>query len=193
MPRPKAFDPDDVLHKAMQVFWERGYEATSMQDLVECMGINRFSLYSTFGDKHQLFLAALARYRDKVVARLVDDMERSDAGLAAIWQFFKRLIDSFASAQGWRGCLITNTAVELAPHDPQAASTVQAHVVRLEEAFCRVLLQAQQTHALAVTHSCRDLARFLTGSALGLGVLARTAPGRQALEGYVSVVLSVLG
>ena len=192
MPRPKAFDPDEVLHKAMQVFWERGYEATSMQDLVECMGINRFSLYSTFGDKHQLFLAALARYRDKVVARLVDELERSDAGLAAIRQFFTRLIDSFASAQGWRGCLITNTAVELAPHDPHAASTVQAHVVRLEEAFSRVLLQAQQTHALAATHSCRNLARFLTGSALGLGVLAKTTPGRQALEGYVSVVLSVL-
>ena len=101
MPRPKAFDPDDVLHKAMQVFWERGYEATSMQDLVDCMGINRFSLYSTFGDKHQLFLAALARYRDKVVARLVDELEWSDAGLAAIRQFFTRLIDSFASAQGW--------------------------------------------------------------------------------------------
>lgn len=193
MPRPKAFDPDEVLHKAMHAFWERGYEATSIQDLVACMGINRFSLYSTFGDKHQLFLAALERYRDQVVARLVADLERSDAGLGALRQFFTRLVEAFASAQGWRGCLMTNTAVELAPHDPQAALQVQAHVVRLEEAFARVLLQAQQTHALAATHACGDLARFLTGAALGLGVLAKTAPGRPALEGYVSVVLSVLG
>ena len=69
---------------------------------------------------------------------------------------------------------------------------MQAYVVRLEEAFYRVLLQAQHTQQLAAAHACRDLARFFTGSDLGLGVLAKTSPGRQALEGYVSVILSVL-
>jgi len=192
MPRPKAFDPDAALQKAMQVFWERGYEATSVQDLVQGMGINRFSLYSTFGSKHQLFVAALERYRDTIVADLVGELEQSAAGLAAIRQFFTRLVDFFASAQGWCGCLMTNTAVELAPHDPQAAAKVQAYVVRLEEAFYRVLLQAQQTQQFAAVHACRDLARFLTGSALGLGVLAKTSPGRQPLEGYARVILSVL-
>ena len=192
MPRSKAFDPDEALHKAMQVFWERGYEATSVQDLVQGIGINRFSLYSTFGGKHQLFVAALERYRDTIVADLVGELEQSTAGLAAIRQFFERLVNFFASAKGWRGCLITNTAVELAPHDPQAAAKVQAYVVRLEEAFYRVLLQAQQAQQLAAAHACRDLARFLTGSALGLGVLAKTSPGRQALEGYSRVILSVL-
>jgi hypothetical protein len=78
------------------------------------------------------------------------------------------------------------------PHDPQAAAKVQAHGVRLEEAFFRVLLQAQPTQQHAAAHTCRDLARFLTGLALGLGVLAKTSPGRQALEGYTRVVLSVL-
>ena len=192
MPRPKAFDPDAALQKAMQVFWERGYEATSVDDLVQCMGINRFSLYSTFGGKHQLFVAALERYRDTIVADLVGELERSAAGLAAIRQFFARLVDFFASSKGWYGCLMTNTAVELAPHDPQAAAKVQAYVVRLEEAFYRVLLQAQPTQQGAAAPVCRDLARFLTGSALGLGVLAKTSPGRQALEGYTRVVLSVL-
>jgi TetR/AcrR family transcriptional repressor of nem operon len=192
MPRPKAFDPDDALQKAMQVFWERGYEATSVQDLVEGMGINRFSLYSTFGDKHQLFVAVLERYCTTIVADLLGELEQSAAGLTAIRQFFLRLVDFFAAAKGWRGCLITNTAVELAPHDAQAAAKVQAYVVRLEEAFYRVLLQAQSPQQLAATPPCRDLARFLTGSALGLGVLAKTSPGRQALEGYVRVILSVL-
>jgi TetR/AcrR family transcriptional repressor of nem operon len=192
MPRQKAFDPDEALQKAMQVFWERGYEATSVEDLVQSMGINRFSLYSTFGDKHQLFVAALERYRATIVADLVGELEQSEAGLAAIRQFFTRLVDFFASSKGWRGCLLTNTAVELAPHDPQAAAKVQAHVVRLEEAFYRVLLQTQQTQQRTAVHTYRDLARFLTGSALGLGVLAKTSPGRQALEGYVRVILSVL-
>ena len=192
MPRPKAFDPDAALQRAMHVFCERGYEATSVQDLVEGMGINRFSLYSTFGDKHQLFVAVLERYCATIGANLVGELEHSAAGLPAIRQFFTRLVDFFASAQGWRGCLMTNTAVELASHDPQAAAKVQAYVVRLEEAFYRVLLQAQRTQQRATAYTCRDLARFLTGSALGLGVLAKTSPGRQALEGYLSVILSVL-
>jgi TetR/AcrR family transcriptional regulator, transcriptional repressor for nem operon len=192
MPRSKAFDPDTALQKAMQVFWERGYEATSIEDLVQGMGINRFSLYSTFGDKHQLFVAVLERYSATIVATLMGELEHSAAGLPAIRKFFTRLVEFFASARGWRGCLITNTAVELAPHDPQAAAKVQAYVVRLEEAFYRVLLQAQQTQQLASSHACRDLARFLAGSALGLGVLAKTSPGRQALEGYAAVVVSVL-
>ena len=192
MPRPKAFDPDAALQKAMQVFWERGYEATSVEDLVQRMGINRFSLYSTFGGKHQLFVAALERYRDTIVADLVGELEQSAAGLAAIRRFFTRLVDFFASSKGWCGCLMTNTAVELAPHDPRVAAKVQAYVVRLEEAFYRVLLQAQSTPQRTTAHAYRDLARFLTGSALGLGVLAKTSPGRQALEGYVRVILSVL-
>jgi TetR/AcrR family transcriptional repressor of nem operon len=176
----------------MQVFWERGYEATSIEDLVQGMGINRFSLYSTFGDKHQLFVTVLERYSATIVAALMGELEHSAAGLPAIRKFFTRLVEFFASARGWRGCLITNTVVELAPHDPQAAAKVQAYVVRLEEAFYRVLLQAQQTQQLAPSHACRDLARFLAGSALGLGVLAKTSPGRQALEGYAAVVVSVL-
>ena len=192
MPRPKAFDPDAALQKAMQVFWERGYEATSVEHLVQHMGINRFSLYSTFGGKHQLFVAALERYRDTIVADLVGELEQSAAGLAAIRRFFMRLVDFFASSTGWHGCLMTNTVVELAPHDPRVAARVQGYVVRLEEAFYRVLLQTQPTRQRATAHACRDLARFLMGSALGLGVLAKTSPGRQALEGYVRVILSVL-
>jgi TetR/AcrR family transcriptional repressor of nem operon len=192
MSRPKAFDPDTVLHHAMQIFWERGYEATSVQDLVDGMGINRFSLYSTFGGKHQLFMAALERYRLTVVDRLISTLEQSDEGLAAIQQFFMRLVEAFAAPAGQRGCLLTNTAVECAPHDPQAASQVHSHVARLEAAFAYVLQQAQRQGTCSTRHTCDDLARFLAGSALGLGVLAKTAPGRPALEGYVAVVLSAL-
>lgn len=192
MPRPKAFDPDHTLHKAMQIFWERGYEATTMQDLVDGMGINRFSLYSTFGDKHQLFLTALEHYRHTIVKRLLRDFERPEVGIATIRQFFTRLLEAFTSAQGCRGCFVTNTAVECATHDAQAAAQVQLHITQLETAFGRALQQAQQRGEVVTTHAYHDLARFLAGSALALGVLAKTVPGRQALEGYVAVVLSVL-
>src|SRR5215831_3253346 len=99
MPRPKAFDPDEALQKAMQVFWERGYAATSVEDLVQRMGINRFSLYSTFGGKHQLFVAALERYRETIVADLVGALEQSAAGRAAIRHFFTRLVDFWTLAK----------------------------------------------------------------------------------------------
>jgi TetR/AcrR family transcriptional regulator, transcriptional repressor for nem operon len=137
-------------------------------------------------------VAVLDRYRDTIMADLVGELEHAVSGRAAIAQFFRCLVDFFASAHGWRGCLFTNTVVELAPHDPQAAAKVQAYVVRLEEAFYRALLQAQQVGQVATSSNGRDLARFLTGSALGLGVLAKTLPGRQALDGYAAVVLSIL-
>jgi TetR/AcrR family transcriptional regulator, transcriptional repressor for nem operon len=118
MPRAKAFDPDEALQKAMQIFWEHGYGATSVDTLVQGMGMNRFSLYSTFGGKHRLFVAALERYRDTIVADLVGELEHAVGRRAAIRQFSMRLVNFFASSHGWRGCLITNTAVELALHDP---------------------------------------------------------------------------
>lgn len=100
---------------------------------------------------------------------------------------FIRLVEAFAAPAGQRGGLLTNTAVACTPHDPQAAAQVHSHVARLEDTFTRVLQQACSTR-----HTCRDLARFLAGSALGLGGLAKTAPGRPALEGYIAVVLSTL-
>jgi TetR/AcrR family transcriptional repressor of nem operon len=176
----------------MQVFWEKGYEATSVQDLVDRMGINRFSLYDTFGDKHALFLAALDRYCTQAVSALVHDMERADAGIVAIHQYFRDAVGFFASRKGWQGFLMTNTMVECSPHDPEVAMKVQAHLERLETAFTRALGQAQAAGELQTRQNTADLARFLAGSAVGLQALAKTSPGRKALEGYTTVVLSVL-
>jgi TetR/AcrR family transcriptional repressor of nem operon len=159
----------------MQLFWEKGYEATSVQDLVEGMGINRFSLYDTFGSKHDLFLKALDRYRDQVVTGALQAMEESDGGLTLIRRYFDSMLRFVGSRHGWKGCLMTNSAVEL-----------------LEDAFCRQLSIARRTGELKSKRQPRELARFLTGAAQGLGVLSKGAPGRRALQSYVDTVLSVL-
>lgn len=193
MPRAKAFDPDLALDRAMQLFWRKGYEATSVQDLVEQMGINRFSLYDTFGSKHALFMAALDRYRDEIVTAGLSQLEGAEKGLAAIRGYFEGAVDAFGSSPGRCGCLMTNSAVEMAPHDEKAAEKVRAHLERLENAFHRQLVKALQEGELERSEDLRDLARFLTGAAQGMGVMMKAGQDRRVLEGYVGVVLSALG
>ncbi len=175
----------------MQLFWEKGYEATSVQDLVERMGINRFSLYDTFGSKHDLFLKALDRYGDRVVSAALKAMEETDGGLSLIRRYFDATLKFVSSKQGWQGCLMTNSAVEL-PHDLQAGPKVQAHLERLEGAFYRQLRAARRNGELETERKPRELARFLTGVTQGLGVLAKGSPGRRALQSYVDTALSIL-
>ena len=192
MPRTKEFNPDRVLDKAMQVFWEKGYESTSMQDLVNRMGINRFSIYSSFGDKHQLFLKALDRYRDEIIPSGIGILEQFERGTEAIREFFKMSLEFFLSRRGRHGCLMINSTVELAPNDRMAARRVNAHSHRVEKAFYRALAYERNHGNYRGKQNIRDIARFLTGALLGLGAMARGAVGRPVLESYVKVSLSVL-
>lgn len=192
MARTKEFDPEQALDRAMQLFWRKGYEATSVQDLVDHVGINRFSLYDTFGSKHELFLAALDRYRDRIVSEGLSMLEAPAEGLAAIRRYFKSVLDGAATSAKRRGCLMTNSAIELAPHDAAAAAKVRAHLVRLEAAFHRQLGAARRRGELRARQNLRDLARYLTGAAQGLGVLMKAGRDHAALKSYVAVVLSAL-
>lgn len=192
MPRPKQFDPDQVLDVAMTLFWEKGYEATSVQELVDHMGINRFSLYDTFGSKHELFLASLDRYFDRVVLERLVELETSEEGIPAIRRFFDRWIDLFASPTGWRGCLVTNSAVELAPHDEETATRVSGTLGRMERALHSALVRAREQGDPETDQDLGDLARVLTGAVQGMAVLAKASLDRRGLQGYARVVLSIL-
>ena len=192
MPRPKEFDPDQALEKAMQVFWRKGYEAASIQDLVEQMGINRFSLYDTFGDKHQLFLAALERYRQKMAYEKLQPIENSQEGLGVIRRYFSDILGWALSEQGRHGCLITNSAVEMAPHDQETAACIRAHLKRMDAVFHKALLRAREKGEIGKTRNLRDLARFLTSSAQGLAVLAKARPERKELEGPLRTIFAAL-
>ncbi len=192
MPRTKEFDPDQVLEKAMQVFWMKGFEATSVQDLVNAMGINRFSMYSTFGNKRQLFLHALDRYCDKVVSGVFEMLDRFEEGAEAIRKFFMAMLEFSCTEQGRHGCLMINSTVELAPHDQMTAARVRAHLDRLENAFSRALSHEYRNRPGEDEKNIQDISRFLSGALLGLGVMARGAPAREVLESHVGITLSVL-
>src|SRR3990172_6240491 len=119
MPWDKNFDVGETLEKAMQTFWAHGYEATSMQDLVDCTGVNRGSLYATYGDKRTLFLAALRMYDEKMRRQLLADIEARYQPREAIRRMFEVFLANVSERGGNRGCFLTNTALELASHDAE--------------------------------------------------------------------------
>lgn len=193
MARPKAFREDEVLDRAMRLFWQQGYEATSIQALVEQTGVNRASLYGAFGDKHGLFLAAVDRYLATVSAERQAILDRPGSARAALEAYFEDLI-AFSLGSGRRlGCLITNAAIELAPRDRQTEERLRESLSRVEDAFYRLLRRAQSQGELAAERDARALARFFTGLVQGLRVVARLDPQEDRLRDIVETGLSLIG
>jgi TetR/AcrR family transcriptional repressor of nem operon len=189
--RPRQFDRERALERAMETFWVRGYERTSVRDLVERMGIQRGSLYAAFGDKRHLFLEALERYE----TRFHEDMEHLLATPPAregIRRIFERVLSDCACDDGSKGCLMTNTAVALAEDDAEIAERVRANLGRLEGAFTAALERARERGELAGGRPPRSLARFLTNALQGLRVLSKCRVDLGVLQDTVETTLSVL-
>lgn len=190
--RPREFDRDVVLDRAMRVFWSRGYEATSIQHLVDRMRIQRGSLYDTFGDKRGLFFAAVERYNRVETAKLFAVLEDPKAGKEAIRRFFRLKAAVAVEPRRPRGCLITNSAAELTTRDRGTATRIGAVLAKLEAAFHRAVVRAQKAGEIDARRNARALARFLTSSAQGLSVMAKTFPHRAVLDDIVKTTLSAL-
>jgi TetR/AcrR family transcriptional regulator, transcriptional repressor for nem operon len=192
MARHKEFDQDEALHKAMEVFWSRGYEATSIQDLVEHMDINRQSLYDTFGDKHALYLQALDRYREVEGRKMFESLARHGSVKKALRQLFQGVVEgSFCDGQR-RGCFIGNAMSELAGRCKETASRTCSNMAAAEEALYRALLRGKKEGEIKGGRDLRAIARFLYSSLQGLQLMAKATRDRKTLEDVVKVTLSVL-
>lgn len=192
MGRPQEFDRDVVLDRAMRAFWSRGYEATSVEHLVTRMGIQRGSLYQAFGDKRALFLAAIERYDRVVTAKLLASLDGPASGRAAIRKFFRLKLEAALARGRPRGCLVTNSAAELASRDRKTGTRVGAALAGIEAAFLRAVVRAQAAGEIDPARDPRALARFLTSSAQGLTIMATACPDRAALNDIVKVILEVV-
>jgi TetR/AcrR family transcriptional regulator, transcriptional repressor for nem operon len=192
MARHKEFDRDEALQRAMEVFWARGYEATSMQNLIEHMKINRQSLYDTFGDKHSLFLQALDRYQEVETRKFLAFMERPGSVKKTFRQLFALAIDGSSTSERQRGCLMSNSTSELASRCKATAEKTVRHMRSVEEAFYRALLRGKKEGEFKDLRDPRAVARFLFNSFQGLVLTAKARPDRKALEDVVKVTLSVL-
>jgi TetR/AcrR family transcriptional repressor of nem operon len=190
--RPRTFEREEVVEKALGVFWRQGYQATSVQDLVEATGLNRGSLYDTFGDKHGLFLEVVEHYRSHVTAKRLARLEAPGPAREKIATFFKEVIEFSVGEGRLLGCLMTNSAIELAPHDRDTRLAVAANMAAMEATFRRVLTRARKEGEIAAEKSPADLARFLTATANGLRVMAKVAPERAALRSVVRIALESL-
>ncbi|HKE98401.1 MAG TPA: helix-turn-helix domain-containing protein [Actinomycetes bacterium] len=174
MARPKGYDRDAVLRAARDLFWERGYEATSVADLEARTGLNRSSLYQEFGSKHGLFEAALECYADQVIARLLADLRQADAGLAAVAALFTRLGGLFRSpaSASTRGCLLVNATAELAARDERIRPAAAAYRDRLRETFAAALAQAAERGELSA-EVVQPRAKLLASTLMGVWLTVR--------------------
>lgn len=192
MPRPKEFDPDEAIEKAMHVFWHKGYEATSMEDLLTAMDLNRGSLYDTFGDKHQLFLKVIDRYCTGVVGEKFALLDQPGPAIPQLRRFLRTMIEGALADPLRRGCLIANTVMELAPHHGEIRQTLAQAMTMVEESFYRVLRRAKDQGELAPTKDARSLAQFLATMLQGTIVMIKAGAPAAHITQTTDTALSVL-
>jgi len=191
MGRPREFDEAAALDAAMDCFWRNGFEATSVRDLAARMGITGASLYNAFGDKHSLFREVVQRYAERSTRERIARLESTLPPKQAICAFLGEIVERSVGGDR-RGCLLVNTALEVAPHDPELRDEVAVHLGEIEAFFRRAVIAAQEDGSVPPDRAPADLARLLLGVTLGLRVLARSAPRRELLEGVVRPALSLL-
>jgi TetR/AcrR family transcriptional regulator, transcriptional repressor for nem operon len=192
MARPREFDEATALEAAIECFWHRGYEATSVRDLADKMGISGPSLYNAYGDKRALFAQALEHYVDNSARALIKRLEASLPPKQAVHRFIEEIIDRSVNDRERRGCFLINSALEVAPHDRQLGALVADRLAEIEAFFYRSIKAAQAKGAVPRNRVARDLARLLLGVLLGIRVLARSKPERALLEGVARPALALL-
>lgn len=191
MARPKEFDEDVALRKAMELFWEQGYGATSMDNLVEHVGIGRASLYATFGSKRDLFLRALDAYIQERVTRLTEVLSQPGPVLPAITTVL-RMFMLRATNLDQPGCMVVNTASELATRDAQAARQVQRSWLALESTLASALARARAQGEISQDRDPHALASFLLVFIQGILVVGKGDPDAERLRVASDQALSVL-
>ena len=180
MPRRKEFDREDVLMKAMTVFRDKGYEATSIEELVRRMGINRFSLYQTFKSKHDLFVQALQAYYEKVALPFFARLRDSDEGLRVLETTLMKMVSRIKTGESPNGCLLCNTMAELgAKKDKRTAAILARYLNRVENDFHAALVRAKALREISVDVNARERAKVLVGYATGLLSLAKVLNERE--------------
>ncbi|WP_399630894.1 TetR/AcrR family transcriptional regulator [Sporosarcina sp. SG10008] len=190
MARSKEFDVNQVLRKAMELFWQQGYEKTSMQELVDYMGIHRRSIYDTFGDKRTLFLSALSHYEELITSETKKRVGSKLLVKQGIREVFNMII--YPNLNLPKGCLSVNAAVELSLLDEEIATKIAEMFTKTEALFYELLKHGQKNGEISKNHDPEVLSLFLHNSLVGLRVLVKIEADKKKLESIVDMTLSVL-
>lgn len=192
MARTREFDEEKVLEAAMQLFWEKGYEATSLSDLTARMGIQRPSIYSTFGDKRELFEAALRKYTTSRAADIRARLQSHSSVKKAFAIFFEDVIAGEYAGDISKGCFCINTMVELAPHDERFEILTREHQLYLAVIFQETIERGIQTGELDADTDAKSLAQALIVALIGLTVLLKSQPQRSFVDNAIATTLTLL-
>lgn len=193
MARPRSFNKGQVLDQVMILFWEKGYGATSMMDIQQATGLKPGSLYDCFGGKYELFLQAIDQYRQTIVQKRLQKLTAPGPARQRLEEFFTDLVE-FSLGEGRKlGCLMSNTAVEMAPHDGKTREIVQDNLVEIAQAFCQVIEEGQSSGEFTTKENPEDLARFLTSTVQGLRVMAKSGTSANTLTTTSRLALRLLG
>lgn len=193
MGRSKEFDKTLVLHKAMEVFGHYGYEGTSLQNLLNGLGIARQSLYDTYGTKRDLFITAVKHYVNEKTALVVSYLDRPGSVKQSIADIFHEGVAVLQDELRCKQCFIMHSAIDQVPHDPEIAEFFKQDSARLEQAFYGALVRAQQQGELSDRHeNLRALARYLNHARYSLTQAAKLTSDPEVLDDIAAVTLSTL-
>jgi TetR/AcrR family transcriptional repressor of nem operon len=192
MARLKAFDEQRAIDAAVDCFWARGYEATSVRDLADSMGIGGASLYNAYGDKRALFTRSLERYASRSMRERIARLEARHRPKEAIRAFLAEIIDRSLKDPDRRGCLLVNSALDVAPHDAKIGRVVAGYLDELRAFFRRNLEAARQAGRVPGNLDPDEVSGHLLAVVLGIRVLARTGAKRRLLEGVARPALDLL-
>lgn len=192
MGRAKAFDVDDALNDAMDVFWSNGYKATSLGDLTGAMQISKSSLYETFGSKHDLFLSTIDYYIRTVTSQISGAVHINAPAMKIIRALFTRAVQRMTEPNSRRGCFLNNCAVEVSIRDSEAAERVAHGLEIMEEAFYSLVIRGQRDGTITATLNARTMPRFLVSSLNGILVMGKAQTDTEKLYDVVDITLEAL-
>jgi TetR/AcrR family transcriptional regulator, transcriptional repressor for nem operon len=190
--RPLEYDPDKALDAAMDVFWSRGYEGTSLHDLLTATGLSKSSFYQAFGSKHEAFQRALTHYCDGLARRLREKLQAADSG----WDFIEGVLLSAArearGANNPRGCMIVNVATEFSTRDTRITALVADGVKRVAQIFITAVKRAQEEGRIPNDKDPNLLGRYLLSSLSGLRTMVKAGSSHNAIAALVAVIMTAL-
>lgn len=192
MGRPREFNEDKALKQAMDLFWRKGYEATSLQDLLEVMGLSKSSFYQTFANKHKLLERSIDHYRQMIVEDLSRNLATAGSGLQFIREMLSGVAEKVDQSGGRQGCLVMNCASEFAQRDPVIARLVAESIAQFRQVFLSGVRQAQHEGDIPMSKDAEVLAHYLVGCKSGLEAMAKAGTPQKDMQDVIQVMLSAL-
>ncbi len=192
MARTKDFDENEVLCKAIDIFWHKGYNGTSMQDLVDGLGISRSSLYDTYGDKHTLFIKALQSYQDTNSGKVCNIVSNTGSAKEAIKKLLEYITVEMLSDKKHKGCFMVNAEVEVAPHDEEVNRMICQNDQQMEDAFYMAIKKGQESCEISSQKDAKALARFTFNTVKGIRVTAKSTTDKAVFDDIIKLAMAAL-